>query len=280
MFKIYIFIRSEANRTKIMSQNQPMVSVAQNQPDDMSQFQPMDVTVDQPSAISNNNSKILRLILNSKLVANGNEKYTNSNTSASRSSPFDIEKLINTTPSPITATQVWPQATSQPEPSLIASTEPVSCHGNSFTTSFNTHQSSAFMPLNSSASITNGQIICYDRQQVDNHDSNSLMSDISFAMDMSVSHSDSYDLDNLSIYTTAQPTVISPHSPLSASHNSFISHNEHSKPVKQEFFTPDEDSLTGMLNIDLMDVNSVMTFLDQDHVTPVTSDSSTILPSQ
>ena len=234
----------------------------------------MDVTMDQPSTLSNNNSKILRLILNNKMPVSNADSYCSSNTSVG-SAPFNVENLVNNTnPSPTLSAQAWPPVSMMSESSFVASTAPVVCSGNNYTTSYNTNQSSAFLPLDSSASISNGQIVHYNQQH--STDSHSLMSDISFAMDVTVSQSDSYDLDNLNVFTTAQSTVTSPHSPLHTSHNSFISQDDHLRPVKQEMFNHDEDSLTGMLNIDLMDVNSVLTFLDQDHVIPSSSENSVI----
>lgn len=242
----------------------------------------MDVADDYSTVVTGSGTKILRMMLDDKMPETSTNSFivAGSINSQARSSPFDIVSFLNTcsSPGPIMSTQLQPQGTATTEPGLRASGEPVSCHGNIFTTSFNTQQSSAFLPLDSSASITNGQIIRYD-EPIDSSENQSLLSDISFAMDTTLSQPiESYDLNNLSVYTTAQPTVMSHNSPLSASH-SYIPHSDLPKTLKQEIYNTEEDSLTGMLNIDLMDVNSVLTFLDQDPLSSVSCHNQSIASS-
>ena len=237
----------------------------------MEKSQPMEVADNRSTAAPGSGTKILRMMLDNKMPqTTANSFIVAENIDSPTNNPFDLVSFVNTvnSPSPVMSTQLWPHGTATTEPDLVTKSEPVSCHGNIFTTSYNTQRSSAFLPLDSSASITNGQIVQFD-QTINSSETQCFISDISCAMD-TAAQPESYDLDNLSIYTTAQPTVISHHSPLSASHNSYISPSDQTKSVKPELFSSEEDSLTGMLSIDLMDVNSVLTFLDQDHA-PATS---------
>lgn len=212
------------------------------------------------------------------IALGGIDVVSGSNNSSTTTSTFDLDTFVSScsSPSSMMSTEAWPQGSVTTQPGLIASAEPVTV----FTTSCDALQSSAFLPLDSSVSISNGQITPLNQSLVHN-ETGSLLSDISFIMDMTQNQpSDSYDLDNLSVFTTAQPTVISHHSPLSASHNtcSFFPSSDEPKPVKQEVYNHDEDSLTGMLNIDIMDVSLLSTFLDQDHV-PVTSNQNQSISS-
>ena len=249
------------NRTKIVEQSQPMD------------------TVDHQSSHGNNapegsSAKILRKMLSGDEVPETNSRrYLIADTIASptMTSHFDVDKFVSlstTTQSPVTSADIWPQLNTTTEHDFMVTSD----HTSVFTTSYNANHSSTFLPLDSNVSISNGHVMPFG-QSMDHSEHQSLTLDVSMDTTMCQS-TESYDLDNLSIYTTAQPTVISSQSLLSTNQNTFLPPGDESKPQKQEIYQ-EEDSLTGMLNsgLDLMDVGSILTFLDQDQNSLVSSQS-------
>ena len=251
------------NRTKIVEQSQPMD------------------TVDSQGSHGNNASegssaKILRRILSGEKAPeiNNNRRYliAGGNASSTMTNQFDVDKFVSlstSTPSPVNSGELWPHINTTTQHDYMATSDQASV----FTTSYNSGLSSTFLPLNSNVSISNGHVMPFS-QSLGHPEHQSLSLDNS--MDTTLCQtSESFDLDNLSIYTTAQPTVISSQSLLSTSHNTFLISDDQSKPLKQEMYNAEDDSLTGILSngLDLMDVGSILTYLDQDQSTLMSSPS-------
>ena len=255
------------NRTKIVEQCHPMDTANHHTSSSHGN-----------DASEGSSAKILRRMLSGEKTPETNSRrylIAGGNASSTMTDHFDLDKFVcsSSSPSPVMTTELWPHINTTTEHDYMASSEPASI----FTTSYNSSPSSAFLPLDSNVSISNGQVMRYN-QSLDLTENQNLLSDVS--MDTTLSQtSESYDLDNLSIYTTAQHTVISSQSLLSTNQNLFHTSGDQPKSLKQEIYNS-EDSLTGMLNtsIDLMDVGSLMTFLEQDQV-PTMSTQSQRVPS-